>query len=140
MDPTIELTPDDDKPVEVTRANRFLLASLVLGLIASVVHVGQLVSGVGLIAALGVAAVFFGVYLWFISKISQGRNWARILFLILVLLGLPFAVPTYMAELRKSLLSGSVSILIALLQLAGTALLFTRNSNRWFRTRKSHED
>lgn len=136
MDPTIEPTPNAARPIEVTRAVRFLLASLAIGLMASAIHVAQRVSGAPLIFVLLIVIAFFGVYLFLVSKISAGRNWARIVFLALVLFGLPFAIPTYMAELRRSILSGSVSILVTILQLIGTYLLFTKQSNLWFRTRK----
>lgn len=136
MDPTIEPATNASRPIEVTRAVRFLLASLAIGLMASAIHVAQRVSGAPLVLALLIVIAFFGVYLLLVSRISAGRNWARIIFLVLVLFGLPFAVPTYLAELRRSILWGSVSILVALLQLIGTYLLFTKNSNLWFRTRK----
>jgi hypothetical protein len=136
MQPTIESTPDAARPIGVTRAVQFLLASLAIGLIASVVRVAQLATGATLVVALLLVLAFFGVYLLFIRKIAAGKNWARIVFLLLVVLGLPFAVPTYMAELRRSVLSGSVSVVVAILQLIGTGLLFTKSSNLWFRRRK----
>ena len=64
------------------------------------------------------------------------RNWARIILLVVVLVGLPFAIRANLVELKQSTVSGSLSIIIALLQLTGTYLLFTKNSNRWFKTRK----
>lgn len=136
MDPSIESTPNVARPMEVTRAVQLLLCSLVIGLATSVIRVTQLVSGTSLVITLLVVIAFFGLYLLFIMKISAGRNWARIVFLLLVLFGLPFAAPTYLAELRKSVPSGSLSILVAILQLVGTGLLFSRSSNLWFRRPK----
>jgi hypothetical protein len=135
MDPTIE-SATDSRPKVITTAIRILTLSIAIGLLMSLVRVAQQVSGAPLILAILIVLAFFGVFLFLVSRIWAGRNWARIVFLILVLIGLPFAIPNYIAELRKNVLSGSVSMLIVILQLLGTYLLFTKNSNTWFRARK----
>ena len=135
MDPTIE-SATDSRPKVITTAIRILTLSIAIGLLMSLVRVAQQVSGAPLILAILIVSAFFGVFLFLVSRIWAGRNWARIVFLILVLIGLPFAIPNYIAELRKNVLSGSVSMLIVILQLLGTYLLFTKNSNTWFRARK----
>ena len=81
--------------------------------------------------ALASAVVSVLAYLAF-----KQRNWARIVLLALVLIGLPFAIKASVVELRQSIASGFFSILIAVLQLIGTYLLFTKSSNLWFRSRK----
>ena len=63
-------------------------------------------------------------------------HWARILFLVLMIIGVPIAVPLYLAELRTSIPYGSISIVVAILQVIALVLLFTKNSNPWFRKRK----
>jgi hypothetical protein len=135
MDPTIE-SATDSRPKVITTAIRILTLSIAIGLLMSLVRVAQQVSGAPLILAILIVLAFFGVFLFLVSRIWAGRNWARIVFLILVLIGLPFAIPNYIAELRKNVLSGSVSMLIVVLQLLGTYLLFTKNSNTWFKARK----
>jgi hypothetical protein len=135
MDPTIE-SATDSRPKVITTAIRILTLSIAIGLLMSLVRVAQQLSGAPLILAILIVSAFFGVFLFLVSRIWAGRNWARIVFLILVLIGLPFAIPNYIAELRKNVLSGSVSMLIVILQLLGTYLLFTKNSNTWFRARK----
>ena len=133
MEPTTELTV---RPPQVATAIRLILISLVLGFLVSVTQAAKLVSGVPLVATLLVAIVFYGLLGVFVSKILPGRNWARIILLVLVLIGLPFAVPTYIGQLRQNVLLGLVGIVIVILQVVGTYLLFTKNSNAWFRTRK----
>src|ERR671918_411507 len=110
MDPTTEPTVMA-RPTEVVTAVRLIWITIAIGLITSGIRVAQLVSGVPLIIALLLALAFFGVFLFLVSKISAGRNWARIIFLVLVIIGLPFSIPTYISELRKSLIFGSISIL-----------------------------
>ena len=133
MEPTTELTA---RPREVAMAIRLILLSLALGLLVSATQAAQRVSGVPLVLTLVIVVVFYGVLALFVSRISAGRNWARIIFLVLVVIGLPFAVPTYIGQLRQNLLLGVVGIVILILQVVGTYLLFTKNSNAWFRTRK----
>jgi hypothetical protein len=124
-----------ERPGEVSRAVQFLASSLAIGLIASIIRLAQRVSGVTMLFALLLVILFFGLLFFLVMKISAGRNWARIIVLILVLF-VPFAVPAYLEELRRNVLSGTLSIIIVLLQLIGTFLLFTKKSNLWFRTRK----
>jgi disulfide bond formation protein DsbB len=86
--------------------------------------------------ALVIVLAFFGLGFLLVWRIAAGNNWARIILLILVLFGTPLAVPGYLAALKLSVVSGSISIFINILQLIGTYLLFTRGSNVWFRNRK----
>jgi len=136
MDPTIEPTTNASRPIEATRAVWFISVSFVIGGIRSVFDLAQKMSGPAFLLALLGLVIFLGTCFFFVSKIAAGRNWARIIFLALLLIGLPFAILGYRVELRTGLLHGSVSILLAILQLIGAYLLLTKNSNLWFRTRK----
>lgn len=135
-DQSIEPTTPMKRPADVTRAVQLFSASLILGAIRAAFDLRQQVAGVQIVPAMLLLLVFFGISFFFFSKIAAGRNWARIILAILMLLGLPFAIILDIQELRISLPGGSFSILMALLQVIGTCLLFTRNSNVWFRKRK----
>ena len=102
----------------------------------SVFDLTHKVSGASFFVALFILLVFLAVFFLFVSKIGAGRNWARITLLVLLLVQLPFAVLGSIAEVRANLMHGSLSIVIAILQLLGVGLLFTRNSNLWFRKLK----
>ena len=136
MEPPIEQTGNGERPVQVNRAIQLLLASLAIGLLRAIVGLTQRVSGTPLILAILVVCTVFALGFLLVWRISARGNWARIILLVLVLFGLPFAIMTSVAELKHSVASGSLSIIIALLQLLGTYLLFTRNSNLWFRKLK----
>jgi hypothetical protein len=136
MEPVIEQDANAERPREVTRAVQLLASSLAIGLLNSVFHLAQRTSGVPMFLALLIVILSFGLLFFLVMKVSAGRNWARIIVLILVLCGIPFAIPAYLQEVRRNVLSGTLSIIIVLLQLGGTYLLFTRKSNLWFRTRK----
>ena len=136
MEPPTELTANIARPKETTSAIQFLYASLAIGLIRAVFGLTQRVSGAALILAALIVVAVFALGFFLVWKISAGRNWARIILLVLVLINLPFAVLANVSELKRSVLSGAFSILIEVILWIGTYLLFTRNSNLWFRSRK----
>jgi hypothetical protein len=136
MEPPIEPTPNVARPKETTSAIQFLYASLAIGLIRAVFGLTQRASGAALILAALIVILVFALGFFLVWKISLGRNWARIILLLLVLINLPFAVLANVSELKRSVLSGALSILIEAILWIGTYLIFTRNSNLWFRSRK----
>ena len=136
MDPTIEPTANIERPIQATTAVQLLLASLAIGMIRAVFGLTQRVSGAPLILATLIVIAVFALGFLLIWRISVRGNWARIILLVLVLFGLPFAIIAGVAELKQSVASGFLSIIIAILQLIGSYLLFTKNSNAWFRRRK----
>jgi hypothetical protein len=136
MEQTSEQHANVERPREVSRAVQFLISSLAIGLMASIFHLAQRLSGVPMFFALLIVIAVFAVGFLLVNRISARRNWARIVWLVLVLFGLPFAIPANLQEVRRNVLSGTLSVIITILQLIGTYLLFTRNSNSWFRTRK----
>jgi hypothetical protein len=136
MEPTSKQHTNVERPREVSRAVQFLISSLAIGLMTSIFHLAQRLSGVPMFFALLIVIAVFGIGFLLVNRISARRNWARIVWLVLVLFGLPFAIPANLQEVRRNVLYGTLSVIITILQLIGTYLLFTRNSNFWFRTRK----
>src|SRR6266511_805401 len=137
MEPVSEQHASAERPWEVSRAGQFLTSSLAIGVITSIFHLAQRISGVPMIFASLIVIAFFGLGFFWINRISGRRNWARILLLVLAVFGTPFAFAPYLQEVRKNVLFGTLSIIITILQLIGTYLLFTRNSNLWFRSEES---
>ena len=136
MEPTIEPTTNSERPKVVSTAVLLLAASLLIGGIRAVFDLTHKVSGASFFVALLILIVFLGVFFFLVSKIAAGRNWSRITLLVLLVLQLPFAIMGNLAEVRANLLQGSLSISIAILQLLGVVLLFTKNSNLWFKKLK----
>jgi len=83
-----------------------------------------------LIVGLGASA---GLLVFFIIKISAGRNWARIVFLVTFIIGVPIGISQVSAEFARSPFVGTLSV--AQFGLFGYALflLFTEPGRRWFR-------
>jgi FtsH-binding integral membrane protein len=135
MEPTNEQT-SGERPRDLNRAIQFLASALGIGVLVSILRLLQTVSGAPIIYGLIIVIAFFGLLFFLLMKVSAGKKWARILWLVLVLSGLPFAISAYLQEVRVHVLSGTLSIIVLILQMIGTYLLFTKQSNLWFRTRK----
>jgi hypothetical protein len=125
-----------ERPKGATSAILFLSASLTIGLIRAIFGLTQRASGTALVLAALIVISFFALGFFLVWKISLGRNWARLVLLVLVVINFPFAVLGNIAELKKSFSSGTPSVAIEVILWIGTCLLFTRNSNLWFKGRK----
>ena len=136
MEPPIEPAANIARPKETTSAIQLLYASLAIGLIRAVFGLTQRTSGAALVLAALIVISVFALGFFLVWKISAGRKWARIILLVLVLINLPFAMLANISELKRSVWSGALSILIEVILWIGTYLLFTRNSKHWFRSRK----
>jgi FtsH-binding integral membrane protein len=136
MEPTIEQNANVERPRSVTKAVQFLASALAIGLLNAIFTLAQRTTGISMLVVLIIVIAFFGLLFFLVMKISAGRNWARIIWLILVLVNAPFAILAYPEAVRRNVISGTLSIIIVILHLIGTYLLFTKNSNLWFRSRK----
>lgn len=74
--------------------------------------------------------------LWVYYKIYSGRNWARILFLIFYLIGLPISISTSIDMFAHSKIVALITDLQALIQLITLCLLFSKQGNAWFKAEK----
>jgi hypothetical protein len=73
--------------------------------------------------------LFIGFFIW---KMSQGRNWARITLLVFFLVSLPFYFFFVRAEFGRSSILALLSILQALFQGAGLLVAFIAPTKYWF--------
>jgi len=87
------------------------------------------------IAASAVTIVLIGVVCWLIAMIGRRRNWARIIYALLFVLGMGIQVWNW-----QGLLNGPLRHVLTImpqfaLQLAAMILLFRREASAWFRSR-----
>ena len=68
-----------------------------------------------------------------VAMIERGRNWARMTYAVLYVIGLPFFALSLMETWRISLIAAGSGIVQTLLQTAALLLLFARPSSEWFR-------
>lgn len=132
MDPQAESESSVARPQHAALAVKLIYSSFAIAGVRAVFELTRKVSGASLLVAVLLLIVFLAICSFFVSKIAAGRNWARITFLVLLLIGLPFAIPSYIYEFKVRPLPATLSILASLLQIIGAGLLFTRDSNRWF--------
>lgn len=75
----------------------------------------------------------FAVIGFFVVKIGQGKNWARVVFLVLFVLGIVVAILTWRSEFAHSRLLGILSIVQAALQATALYFIFTSPGKEWYR-------
>jgi hypothetical protein len=128
----VTLPPMKTKPPEIRRATNLLWVSLAVGLVKTSLQWPYLAARAS-IAFTGFILVFtlaiVGFLVW---KIGQGRNWARIVFLVFSVLGfLPFLF-VLRSEFARSPALGTLSVLQVGLQLFALLLIFTSPGKEWF--------
>lgn len=121
----------EGRPLAVARAVNCLWASLGLGLVKTIFDMQHLSAQATPAFTNFILLAVFGITALFIYKMAQGRNWARITYLVLTALGLLPWLP--MAEFARSPVLGAFSALQFGLQALALCLLFTRPAKLWFK-------
>ena len=121
------------KPRPIVTAVNLLWASLAVGLVKMLMDFSNL-STVAPAAFTNFILVFtFALSGFLIFKISAGRNWARITFLVLFIIGVLPALPIVFGEFSRSAVVGALSVAQIGLQVYALFLLFTQPGSGWFR-------
>jgi len=84
---------------------------------------------------------FFGLgIMWFfIYMIGKGRNWARITFLMLFIIGILFYILPLLQSLAVNPISGSLGIGQTVIQIIALVFLFQKPSSIWFKVMKAQK-
>ena len=77
-------------------------------------------------------------WLFIFIMIGKGRNWARITFLVLFIIGIPFSVLPLMQSLAANPISGLLGIVQTIIQIVAIVFLFQKPSSEWFRKMKAN--
>jgi hypothetical protein len=124
-----------ERPSQVVLAVKLAWAGIILGL--SALALGwEYYSSLGSTTSMVIGQAFgFLFAVWVYYKIYHGRNWARILYLAMALLGfLLFASGAVRAQMLAGPLISKISaILNTGITIAVIWLLFTRPGNAWFK-------
>lgn len=124
-----------ERPADHIHAMKFLWISFALGVISVVlILTSAMPTGVAVIFTFVFMAVL-GVWAWVVVRIGRGWNWARIFYLILVILGALATVSqlrTNMSLYAASPMTAALAAAQAILQLGAAYLLFTARSHMWF--------
>ena len=78
-------------------------------------------------------SIFIGLMLLFAYLAFKGRNWARVVFLVLVLVGLFPALAVNGGDLQRNAVLGIVGLVQTICQVVAIILFFLPSSNVWYR-------
>lgn len=121
------------KPQAVVTAINLLWASLAVGLVKMLLDFSNL-SAVAPAAFTNFVLIFtFALIGILIFKISAERNWARITFLVMFVIGVLPTLPIVLGEFSRSPVVGALSVAQIGLQVYALFLLFTQPGSSWFR-------
>jgi len=123
----------NNRPKKVDMAVKLLYASLGLGVLRSILEAKILAQMPSLTLVIAVTLVTLAILGFLIYKIGCGRNWARITFLVLFLLGLPLTVHALYNSLSRNLASTLLGICQFLVQLVALVYLFQKDARVWFK-------
>lgn len=135
------------KPNNVTLAIRLLWGVLIIGVVNSALSWNYSISQVPAdfpmnkdLFAFLMISITLGITAWLIYKISSGRNWARLVFLIMFIIGIitmAFSVSQLIETFNYSKVISFLTLVTSLLQVIGLILLFSKEGNTWFTTQKA---
>jgi hypothetical protein len=121
------------KPQSVTTAINLLWASLAVGLVKMLMDFSNL-SAIAPAAFTNFVLIFTFAFIGFLNfKISAGRNWARITFLFMFVIGMLPTLPLMLGEFSRAPVVGALSIAQVGLQVYAMFLLFSQPGSGWFR-------
>ena len=141
----MDITGQEDqlppKPKQVTTAVLLIYASIIVGILMTIlntiitwqlqVEIYSQTNVIGYVFCNGLTYILLG---WIAYKINSGRNWARIVYLILALLIL-LTVPNLIRSFKYYPLRDTLSAFSMVLGLIAAVLLFLSPSSAWFKTR-----
>jgi hypothetical protein len=122
----VKAQPQIEKPAIVTKAICIICVSLGIVLVSSL-----WLSFHNFIAA---QSGFFTLLImaWLTHKTNQGRNWARITFLVLYIIGSVIAIPAFLTDPHLTIDIG-IFIIQTILEAAALIMLFSRDARPWFK-------
>jgi hypothetical protein len=121
-----------ERPKEVVYATRFMIASLVVGVIAFPLRGAELKPQLWFIGIFAIVlTVIFTLFLLFM--ILGGRNWARLLYVTLFFIGLPFSLPAFVITFSKNPTAAVATLTQLALQTMAVVLLLQKPVRDWFK-------
>jgi len=115
---------ESSRPNKVGQAVILLYATLAVGVVRGILEGLKLSENVSVSLLVFVAIVTFGSMLFVIHMIGTGRNWARVTFLVMFILGIPLFIEPLLESLAASPVSGVLGIGQAVIQAVALVLLF----------------
>jgi hypothetical protein len=126
---------DASIPSSIKKSYIFIILGLLIGLVDLVFQNLGVTSQDSTLGSyinfiVGVLITFF--LMFFIYK---KQNWARVIYVILVVLGLIPIVSIFMIELDKDYIGAASTLFQSLCQVISAVLLYLKGSSEWFRSK-----
>jgi hypothetical protein len=121
-----------ERPREVLYAFWLTIASLPLGIIAVTLRPDVVKSQILVFTIMGFL-FSLSCTLFLFVMILRGQNWARLLYLIIFIIGAPFAFPAIVTAFQKSPVPAVIRLLQLSLQMMAVVLLLQKPARDWFR-------
>ena len=127
---------DTQRPTAVFAAAFILSATLLVGLVEMFKFIAETDLAVPPIIPYSITTLLYLAWACLLYQVSRGKNWARILYTVVIVLGL-----LQMAALFPALMKSDELNLLAFAMLAAKSvaifLLYVPSSNAWFRNDRS---
>jgi hypothetical protein len=130
------------KPASIVAAKNILYAGLFLSiLIWALARLTTTMYASTPVESVVILVVIVGITFALIKCIGLGMKWARVVLLVLFLLGLAILPWTFVALLNASMVVAVLILLQTILQIIALYYLFSRASTQWFnRVREKSRD
>ena len=80
--------------------------------------------------------IIWSVSLFFVYKVSKGRNWARWAMVAIFIISIPLAILPRISSMAHNLIPGLLGLVQVLFYVWAILLLFQTTSNTWFKEKK----
>jgi len=124
------------QPSKVASAVKLLYVTLGIGIIRSIIESSRYAEASSVGFVLFITFGSFGIMWLLIYMTGKGRNWARITFLVLFLLGVPLSILPMIQSLTYDPISGVLGLAQVVMQIVAIVFLFQGESSAWFKTIK----
>jgi hypothetical protein len=124
-----------ERPKKVQNAVTILYVTLGIGIVRAVIEASANAQMAGVGFLIFITVLVFAVMVFLIAMIGRGRNWARITFLVLFLLGLLPSILPLIRSFKLSPISGILGLAQMVLQVVALVFLFQQESSVWFRAK-----
>ncbi|MBI5002310.1 hypothetical protein HZC31_02925 [Candidatus Woesearchaeota archaeon] len=98
------------RPDTVSTAVTLLWIIIAVGVVRSIIEFSYLTQILSSDFIISAQTLTFAIIIFFIYMIAQGRNWARLTFLVIFILGIPFSISPMMQSLINNPFSGILGI------------------------------
>ena len=127
------------RPKKVGAAVKLLYITLGIGVLRSIMEASMHAQMASPAFVMFVTFFVLGIMWLFIHMIGKGRNWARITFLVLFIVGIPFSILPLLQSLAAAPISGLLGIGQTVIQVIALVFLFQKPSSDWFREMKANK-